>query len=111
MQKAARQRRATAFGLDPSDALFLPVGIWGVARLTTHGVHGAWDVILAVALGLYAVSLALALVELWRPRSTRDREPAGQDWLLTLFVIALTVLFLTPDGTSDRAIWPWAAVV
>ena len=109
MQNAAEQHRATVFGLQPWEALFLPLFIAAVAGLASDGVHGWWDVIVAVAVGLTLISFTVALIVGRRDRP--DREPVRQDWLLTVFVIALTVLFLIPDDTSDRAIWPWTAAV
>jgi O-antigen/teichoic acid export membrane protein len=75
--------------------------------LATDGVHGSWDVIVAVAVGVYLLSLVAILVLAYRSRARGDREATRQDWLLTVFVIALTVLLLIPDDTSDRAIWAW----
>ncbi len=85
--------------------MFVPVFVWAVAKLVTHGVHGPWDVVVAVAGGLYSLSLAAALVLLRRASARGDQAPVRQDWLLTAFLVALTVLFLIPD---DRARWAWA---
>jgi len=95
-------------GLDPLLALcVIPTFVWAVAKLATHGVHGSSDVIVAVAVGVLAISLAGTLVVRWRARVRGDRTTARQDWLLTVFVIALTALLLIPDDASDRTIWAW----
>jgi len=111
VHNAAGTRRATVFGLKPLQALVLPVFLSAVVRLATDGLHGSWEVIGAVAVGVIAISLALTWVVLWRARARGDQEAVGQDWLLTIFVIALTAVLLIPDDTSDRAIWAWMTQV
>lgn len=111
VHNAAGTRRATVFGLEPLQALVLPVFISAVVRLASDGLHGSWDIIGAVAVGVISISLALTWIVRWRARARGDREAVGQDWLLTVFVIALTAVLLIPDDTSDRAIWAWTTQV
>lgn len=75
--------------------------------LATGGVHGSWDVIVAVAVGAYLLSLVAILAVAYRSRARGDREATRQGRLFTVLVIALTILLLIPDDTSDRAIWAW----
>jgi protein-S-isoprenylcysteine O-methyltransferase Ste14 len=64
-----------------------------------------------VAAGVLAISLAGTLVVRWRARMRGHRTAVRQDWLLTVFVIALTVLLLIPDDQSDWTIWAWTPAV
>jgi cell division protein FtsW (lipid II flippase) len=83
----------------------------GRGQARSRRVHGTWDVILALALGLYSISLAATQVAGRRARARGDQQPVEQDWLLIIFVISLTVLFLISEDASDHAIWPWTTVV
>jgi hypothetical protein len=105
VQNAVPERRGTVFGLEPLHALFVPVFVWTVAELVTQGIQGPWDVVVALAGGVYSLSLAAALILLRRARARDDQASVRRDWLLTAFLVALTVLLLVPD---DRASWAWA---
>ena len=105
MAASAADERRTVFGLDPWAACFVALAIPLALDLVRHGVHGAWDAVSALLVVVFLATVGVERVAARHERAV-PAALAHQDWLLTVFLVGVALLFAL-DDPGDGALWPY----